>query len=559
MPQQEPASSYPFCVALYDNVAESNDELSFSVGDILIVLEQESPGLEGWWVCGFKGRQGICPSNRVRLLTEAEQAMKKQAWQNQLAKTSGAAKPEVSFLYDSPVQRHGGPSQPPAEQYDVPPSAAQPILVEESYDTPKPVASSGVASLAPRGASSLTPSSSISSLTTDSNRSSLIQQDYDVPRPLRLPQAPQGVYDVPKGGEVTLDMTASLEWLGRLEADVTGAISRLLGLATASWRTRAKLEPRIGELRGSVCRLTSSLHDLTVFSHAVLATHHETGLGTKLGPLVVALNKADLQVKDCMQKLEAVGWSVNELAVDDCSTERDTDALDKLVQTAAAVTDDIRSIASFIQGNSTLLFRRNVPQTPEDGQYMNLSGGRAGAGSNEEYVEPTSNPLLVARTPESNGTNGHGKYRAAGHPQEEEELEVRTLTPADRKIVEMLGPRYYNQHLSLRQAIDGFLTTVTNNQPPKAFLSQCKLVVLSANQLLHIVEAIERSLENAQMKTEIATYNRVISEAVGSLSAKTINAATRFPSVRAVQRMVDAVEGLVPLPLQVWRILAAAG
>uniref|UniRef100_A0A0K8TJ26 CAS family C-terminal domain-containing protein n=2 Tax=Lygus hesperus TaxID=30085 RepID=A0A0K8TJ26_LYGHE len=76
---------------------------------------------------------------------------------------------------------------------------------------------------------------------------------------------------------------------------------------------------------------------------------------------------------------------------------------------------------------------------------------------------------------------------------------------------------------------------------------------------LQIVEAIERSLENAQMKTEIASYNRVISEAVGSLSSKTITAATHFPSVRAVQRMVDAVEGLVPLPQQIWRILAAAG
>uniref|UniRef100_A0A146LTI9 Breast cancer anti-estrogen resistance protein 1 n=1 Tax=Lygus hesperus TaxID=30085 RepID=A0A146LTI9_LYGHE len=550
MPQQDPAVlNYPICMALYDNTAETPDELSFTAGEILVVLEQESPGLDGWWVCSLEGRQGICPSNRLKMLTEAEQALKKQAWQNHIkTPVSAGVKPEVAFLYDSPVQRHCGTPQPSSDQYDVPPTA-QSVQVEESYDTPKPV---GGVSMASRGAASLTPSSSISSLTTDSNRSSLIQQDYDVPRPIRV-QPPQGVYDVPKGGEVSLDMTAALEWLGRLEADVTGSISRLLGLATAGWRTRAKMEPRMMELRGSVCRLTSSLHDLTVFSHAVLATHHETGLGAKLGPLVAALNKADLQVKDCVHKLEAIGWSVNQLSVEEHSTAKDSDTLDKLVQTAAAVTDDIRAIASFIQGNSTLLFKRNVPQTPEEGQYMNLSGRGM---TNEEYVEPTSN-ATVSRPTEANGTNGHGRHD--GYPREDEVPEIRVLSSGDRKIVENLGPRYYLSHISLRQAIDGFLAMVTNNQPPKTFLSQCKLVVIAANQLLQIVEAIERSLENAQMKTEIASYNRVISEAVGSLSSKTITAATHFPSVRAVQRMVDAVEGLVPLPQQIWRILAAAG
>nr|XP_057924526.1 breast cancer anti-estrogen resistance protein 1 isoform X2 [Doryrhamphus excisus] len=54
--------------ALYDNVAETPDELSFRKGDILTVLEHNTQGLDGWWLCSLHGRQGIVPGNRLKIL-----------------------------------------------------------------------------------------------------------------------------------------------------------------------------------------------------------------------------------------------------------------------------------------------------------------------------------------------------------------------------------------------------------------------------------------------------------------------------------------------------------
>lgn len=54
--------------ALYDNVPECAEELAFRKGDILTVIEQNTKGLEGWWLCSLHGRQGIVPGNRVKLL-----------------------------------------------------------------------------------------------------------------------------------------------------------------------------------------------------------------------------------------------------------------------------------------------------------------------------------------------------------------------------------------------------------------------------------------------------------------------------------------------------------
>ncbi|XP_073527166.1 embryonal Fyn-associated substrate isoform X3 [Phyllobates terribilis] len=58
--------------ALYDNAAESPEELSFRRGDVMLVLDQDPPTLSGWWRCSLKGKQGIAPGNRLRLLPVTE-------------------------------------------------------------------------------------------------------------------------------------------------------------------------------------------------------------------------------------------------------------------------------------------------------------------------------------------------------------------------------------------------------------------------------------------------------------------------------------------------------
>ncbi|XP_006002463.1 breast cancer anti-estrogen resistance protein 1 isoform X1 [Latimeria chalumnae] len=67
--------------ALYDNVAESPDELSFRKGDIMTVLERNTQGLDGWWLCSLHGRKGIVPGNRLKILVGMYD--KKQSGQGQ--------------------------------------------------------------------------------------------------------------------------------------------------------------------------------------------------------------------------------------------------------------------------------------------------------------------------------------------------------------------------------------------------------------------------------------------------------------------------------------------
>lgn len=61
-----------YAKALFDNVAESLDELEFRKGDIVMVMDKNMEESVGWWKCSLHGREGLAPANRLKLLSLAE-------------------------------------------------------------------------------------------------------------------------------------------------------------------------------------------------------------------------------------------------------------------------------------------------------------------------------------------------------------------------------------------------------------------------------------------------------------------------------------------------------
>uniref|UniRef100_A0A3P9HEN4 Breast cancer anti-estrogen resistance protein 1 n=1 Tax=Oryzias latipes TaxID=8090 RepID=A0A3P9HEN4_ORYLA len=161
--------------ALYDNVPESPEELAFRKGDILTVIEQNTGGLEGWWLCSLHGRQGIAPGNRLKLLIgpmfEAPSSATPSPSQGHQQRGGTGAQ----GLYQVPPEQQNVYQVPPEQQsvYQVPPRGG---LCGEN--TPNKV---------------VTPTRVGQSYVYSPGQHN--QQDlYDVP-PIRS----QGVYDVPPG------------------------------------------------------------------------------------------------------------------------------------------------------------------------------------------------------------------------------------------------------------------------------------------------------------------------------------------------------------------------
>ncbi|NXQ97931.1 BCAR1 protein, partial [Sagittarius serpentarius] len=107
--------------ALYDNVAESPDELSFRKGDIMTVLERNTQGLDGWWLCSLHGRQGIVPGNRLKILVGMYDKKQQQQQQQPQAPgpAQGQAPPQPPVPQPALPYHHQGGYTPlsPASQY----------------------------------------------------------------------------------------------------------------------------------------------------------------------------------------------------------------------------------------------------------------------------------------------------------------------------------------------------------------------------------------------------------------------------------------------------------
>ncbi|XP_017109012.2 breast cancer anti-estrogen resistance protein 1 isoform X1 [Drosophila bipectinata] len=475
-------------------------------------------------------------------------------------------------------------------------------IEEESYDVPRPL------SHQQQPLSHMTPSSSSSSLLTsdslslsfsNSNRSSLANMpDYDIPRrnpmPVRRPaydvslpplQEQEQRMGVPASipasivakspKELPLELSSALETLARLQAQTTAAITRLLSFVVPNWRNRANLEPAVMELKLAALRLRTALHDLAEFGEGALgnATRSEDrGLALKLRPLVRALRDANKLIHDSSEALDAQGgWSVDLLArSDEKHGCRPPDALDQLMACAQTLTEDVRSTTSFIQGNASLLFKRQLPAehnggTPnpaeggqcsaewlEDYDYVSFESKDAAARKNQALREAIPASLktqfdTVIRSAES-AAMGVGSGASSGSGANPLSAELATtpckspeMTDKDKKLV-----RYYAQQISthmgnLMQAIDSFLETVEKNQPPKFFIAYGKFVVVSAHNLVTIGDNVHRNISKEALRDKILRCTNGLSEALKTCVSKSKRAAAHFPSGSAVQEMVDSV------------------
>ncbi|XP_034400612.1 enhancer of filamentation 1 [Cyclopterus lumpus] len=191
--------------ALYDNMPESPEELAFRKGDILTVIEQNTGGLEGWWLCSLHGRQGIAPGNRLKLLIgpmfEAQSpAATAQSPPQSSAYQQKAGSGGAQGIYQVPPSLQSPQQQSQQSIYQVPPGQDiyQVPPGQDIYQVPP---GQDIYQVPPRStlAADNTPSKVVTptrvgqSYTFSPGQHN--QQDlYDVP-----PSRSQGVYDIPPG------------------------------------------------------------------------------------------------------------------------------------------------------------------------------------------------------------------------------------------------------------------------------------------------------------------------------------------------------------------------
>jgi enhancer-of-filamentation protein 1 len=95
----------------------------------------------------------------------------------------------------------------------------------------------------------------------------LASETYDVPSPHAAMNSPKR-FETLK--ELPLELSSALDTLSRLQNDATVSVTKLLSFVSPQWRIREKLEPVLMDVKLSVVRLKTSLHDLAEFAEGTL-------------------------------------------------------------------------------------------------------------------------------------------------------------------------------------------------------------------------------------------------------------------------------------------------
>lgn len=184
--------------------------------------------------------------------------------------------------------------------------------MDDSYDVPRPSSNLGNSRMTPSSSnSSLLTSDSLSLSFSSSNRSSLANMpDYDIPRkqPMSIKRTPpppsqsQSIlslksidlnsenYDVPSPSphimqspkkllvikELPLELSSALDTLSRLQNEAITGVTKLLSFVNSQWRVREKLEPALMDIKLSVVRMKTALHDLAEFAEGTLGNALKT-------------------------------------------------------------------------------------------------------------------------------------------------------------------------------------------------------------------------------------------------------------------------------------------
>lgn len=427
---------------------------------------------------------------------------------------------------------------------------------EQSYDFPKPTTKVTLHYNQPDNAGSSSNERDTSFQFLTSHSSVVNGHDYDIPRQ-NTPIAHDiskttlqtkfielfSVYDIPNSQQSKVlqkdDLTSkvTLETFNNLETEAKDAIKNVLSFVKVSWRQTDKLQPVLEDIKSSSVKLKIAINQLFEFArkiHKNICRSGDKGLLYKFAPLLKNLREGNQFVNDLSSNLDASGWSISVLSRNDNFKYQQPDSLDKLITCTQHLTEDVRHFASFIQGNAPLLFECSSCLLIKAASASNCV-------ADQKYYEYiiSENKFDFIEKPYKSEKNLIQYFQIP--LTETTEAEYIKAEEIDKLLIYYQTQQITIQKNYLTQAVDTFLEAVEHNQPPKSFVGYLKMILLAAHALLSSGDILRHKLLTINLKNNLSTCIEAISLSIKVCVEKTKTAALCFPSVIAVQEMVDSV------------------
>ncbi|XP_022409238.1 embryonal Fyn-associated substrate isoform X1 [Delphinapterus leucas] len=555
------ATSAQLARALYDNTAESPQELSFRRGDVLRVLQREGAGgLDGWCLCSLHGQQGIVPANRVKLLPNGP-----------------APKPGLSQV---PPAQPGSPHPAPEhsnedqEVYVVPPPARPcptsgplaapcPPSPDPIYKVPR---GSGTQQAAPGDALEVydVPPTALrvpSNGPYDSPASFSRPLAWVVPQSLGEDEAP---YDVPLAPKPQSDLEPDLDWEGGREpgpplyaapSNLKRA-SALLNLYEAPEELLAD-----GESGGT----DEGIYDVPL-------------LGPETSPSPEPLAASASNDLDALALLLARSPPPTHRPRLPSAESLSRRPLPALPVPEAPSPSPAPSPAPGRKGSiqdrplpppPPRLPRYGGPKVEGDPEIGEVEGHQEGHHNEYEgipmaeeydYVHLKGMDKAQGARPRDKASPGDPELLERGPPEQQEAPspgEPLVLPAGDLQLLHFYAGQCQGHYSTLQAAVAALMSSTRANQPPRLFVPHGKQVLVAAHRLVFVGDTLGRLAASTPLRAQVGAAGTALGQALRATVLAVKGAALGYPSGPAAQEMVQCVAELAGRALQFTTLLTS--
>ncbi|XP_038597317.1 embryonal Fyn-associated substrate isoform X2 [Tachyglossus aculeatus] len=532
------AVSVQLARALYDNTAESPEELSFRRGDVLRVLQGEGAGgLPGWCLCSLHGQRGIVPANRVRLLPSSP--------------TPDSSLYQVPPARPEPSNPCPGAGETEQEVYVVPPPArpcsalGPPPSPETIYKVPRDPAGDSALEVYDIPPSALRGPAS---------------GPYDAPAPFSrplacvAPQAPAGEdapYDVPPALKPPPEPDLELEG-GREPGPPVYAFPSNLKRASALLNLYEAPEELLGEATGS----EDGIYDVPV-------------LGPEEPPapaLPPPPAPSDLETLTLLLARSPPPPPRPRLPSAESLSRR---PLPALPVSEPAAPSPAPSPASGRKGS---IQDRPLPPPPPrlptyggpkadgDGEGREGGAGAAAEASNEYEGIQLGEEYDYVHLKGVSKDQGAELAAEISLPEESELLlpesllqkeqeafspsEPLALPAGDLQLLHFYAGQCRGHYAALRAAVAALLASAQANQPPRLFVPHGKRVVVAAHRLVFVGDTLGRLASSAPLRARVGAAGAALGQALRATVLAVKGAALGYPSGPAARELAQCVAEL---------------
>ena len=162
----------------------------------------------------------------------------------------------------------------------------------------------------------------------------------------------------PSHDELPLDLDAANDLVIKRQQDVQKAAEDFYKLVHGSMRKKESFEHKQYEIKEASLKVEQTLGDFVGFAQGTLANSaklNDRKLINKLSKHLIPLVQAHQQIKVCIKHLDDVNWQFNKATISESQKKDDIGTITSLTKD---LNSDVKKLSSFIQTNSSLLFKR---------------------------------------------------------------------------------------------------------------------------------------------------------------------------------------------------------